>query len=150
MLEPPAVTSVTPFVSSDQSDFKTWSTKFLRIVNQSAYIEDGSKKMHLGKSDDWFTITDACKLATSIQLDQQSGHESDEISAPVITGLLANSTVFFCFLLSESIHNRQWLFKKQLFSVLRHLPLAQTFAAVIDLSSRYFFYQKYQTRKISG
>ena len=56
---------------------------------------------------------------------------------------------FFCFLLSESIHNRQWLFKKQLFSVLGHLPLAQTFAAVIDLSSRYFFYQKNQTRKIS-
>ena len=97
ILDAPAVTSVTPFVSSDQSDFKTWSTKFLRIVNQSAYIEDGSKKMHLGKSDDWFTITDACKLATSIQVDQQSGHESDEISAPVIPGLLANSTVFFAF-----------------------------------------------------
>ena len=103
MLEPPAVTSITPFVSSDQSDFKTWSTKFLRLVSESAYIEDGSKKMHLGKSDDWFTITDACKLATSIQLDQQSGHESDEISAPVIPGLVANSIL--CFLHSESFPN---------------------------------------------
>ena len=108
MLEPPAVTSITPFVSSDQSDFKTWSTKFLRLVSESAYIEDGSKKMHLGKSDDWFTITDACKLATSIQLDQQSGHESDEISAPVIPGLFANSIVF-CLLFTIRIPNSMFI-----------------------------------------